>query len=315
MVKVTKDIVFELTLKCNLNCTICSRKYLKDQSSDIDFSMLKNVLNDLKQNYHKPINFSFGGYGEPLIYRNLIEAIEEVKNVSPDIVLITTNGHLLNDTIREKILDSKLDYIRISLNATCVSEYKKLMNSDKFELVESNIKKLFESKRKINSKLKVGIQILDTQKNKENFSEYKKKWENYLSGNDFIAYRRIENKSRLVDSNFLSDGNSPRNIENRWPCYALWKYLAIDTTGSVYACCEAYTFRDKNTKLYLGNLNDSSITEIINSPSLEHIKNLHLNNDYTSIPECKNCTKIINYPNLWRLKNGVWEEKNENLIN
>ncbi len=282
---------------------------MKDQSSDLDFSMLKNVLNDLRLNYRKPINFSIGGYGEPLMYKNLIEAIEEIKSMSPGVVLITTNGHLLNETIRENILDSRLDYLRISLNATCNSEYKKLMNSDRFELVESNIRELFESKQRRDSQLKIGIQILETKKNRENFDEYNKKWEDYLSGNDFIAYRGIENKSRLVDSNVLSDGNSPRNIENRWPCYALWKYITIDTTGRVYACCEAYTFRDRNTKLYLGNLNKSSITEIMNSTSLEHIKKLHLNSDYTSIPECKNCTKIINYPNIWRLKNGVWEEK------
>ncbi len=309
MVEIAKDIVFELTLKCNLNCTICSRKFLKDQSSDLDFSMLKNVLNDLRLNYQKPISFSIGGYGEPLIYKDLIKAIEVIKSMSQSVVLMTTNGHLLNESIRESILDSKLDYLRISLNATCNSEYKKLMNSDRFELVESNIRELFDSKHRRNSKLKIGIQILDTKKNKENFDEYKKKWENYLSGNDFIAYREIENKTGLIDSNSLSDGNSPHNIENRWPCYALWKYITIDTTGRVYACCEAYTLRDKNTKLYLGNLNNSSITEIINSPSLEHIKNLHLNSDYTSIPECNNCTKIINYPNIWRLKNGVWEEK------
>lgn len=306
--EITKEIVFEPTLKCNLSCKMCTRQYLNDTSSELDIYLFRDVLNDIELNYQKPIKLNFGGYGEPLIYKDIIKAIKEAKEKSMETVL-TTNGHFLNERMREEIIDSRLDHLRISLNATCKSEYKKLMNSDRFELVESNIKRLFQLKRKKISNIKIGIQILDTKKNKENFSEYRKTWERYLSGDDFMTYRMIENKSTLVDSEFLSDGNSPDNIINRWPCYALWNKIAIDTTGSVYACCEAYTFRDKDSKLYLGDINDLPITKIINSPSLEHIRNLHLTNDYTTIPECKNCTKIINYPNIWKIENGVWEEK------
>lgn len=311
---ITKEIVFELTLKCNLNCAMCSRKILKDKSSEIDFVLVRRVMADLKTHYGPDsFNFSFGGYGEPLLYAHLIDGIEVVKKAFPQSTLtITTNGHLLSDFLIDRLLESSLDYLRISLNATCEEEYQRLMNSDRFRLVESNIKRLLNKKQSRRSRIKVGIQILDTKVNQNNYPEYKKMWENFLVGDDFITYRLMENRGGVIDSVALSLGTSPGFIKKRWPCYALWRYIAIDTLGRVFCCCEAYTFREKNTLLCLGTIEESSIVDLINSETLNCVREMHLRNDYSTLPECLKCNKPINYPNFWFLKNDIWVEKDEN---
>ncbi len=183
------------------------------------------------------------------------------------------------------------------------------MNSDKFHHVESNIKTFLKKKKSSNSDIKTCIQILDTQKNSNNYTKYKRKWEQLFTGYDFIAFRIIENRGGIINSHFLSNGKSPRKIKNRWPCYALGRDIAIDATGRVFGCCEAYTFRDTKTRLFLGSLREKSITEIILSKNLKKIKKMHLRDDYSELDECFNCTKPLNYPNIWKKFNGAWIEK------
>ncbi|NVL89477.1 MAG: radical SAM protein [Desulfobacterales bacterium] len=314
---IIKDIVFELTLRCNLSCAMCSRQFLKNKPSDLDFASLERVLSDLKTFYSSnQINFSFGGYGEPLLYPHLFEAIETVKTTFPHSNLtITTNGHLLTSSLIDKLMVSPLDYVRVSLNATCAEEYLRLMNSDRFDMVVSNIERFLRKKQSIRSRIKVGIQILDTTINRQKYPEYKKRWEDLLTGDDFITYRLMENRGGTIDSVRLSKGSSPGRIKMRWPCYALWCHIAIDTLGRVFSCCEAYTFRDDSSLLQLGLLEESSIVDLINSENLKRMQEMHLRNDYSLLPECLKCTKPINYPNYWVLNNGVWVEKDENIAN
>jgi|GEM_PF-3311121 len=309
---ITRDITFELTLKCNLSCNMCSRQFLADKSSSLDFALIEKVLDDLASPGCEDFRFSFGGYGEPLSYPRLLDAIRLVKSRMPDSPLtITTNGHLLTAAMADRLLDSGLDYLRVSLNATTSEEYRRLMNSERHAVVEANLRRLLERKRETGVKMKVGIQILDTIVNKANYADYKSAWLPLFSDNDFMTYRFMENRGGTIDSTSLSSGSSPGHLANRWPCFALWRYLAIDTLGRVYCCCEAYTFREQPTLLLLGSLDQTSILEIIDSAQLKEVREMHLRNDYSRIPECAHCTKPLNYPNVWRLEGENWEWREE----
>jgi organic radical activating enzyme len=310
-VNIVKDIALELTLKCNLNCRMCSRQFLSDKTSEMDFSLLTEMLAEFKRDHGEaPVNFSLGGYGEPLLYPRLYEAIALIKDLFPQSQLtMTSNAHLLNQAAARRLLESGLDYVRFSLNATSAEEYRRLIGSDRFHLAEQNIEYLLRQKQATPDRLKVGIQILDTTQNRIGFPIYKKRWEELFSGEDFITYRMMENRGGVIDSSDLSQGSSPASLQERWPCYALWRYLSVDTQGRVYCCCEAYTFREKPTLLCLGSLKQSSLAQISGSAALARIQDMHLRNDYAALPECAHCTKPINYPNVWEKHDGVWVEK------
>jgi MoaA/NifB/PqqE/SkfB family radical SAM enzyme len=308
--QVVKDITFEVTMKCNLSCAMCSRQFLSDKTSELQFDMAREVIADLAANYRQPVNISIGGYGEPLLYSQLGQLLRLIKKGLPrSQVTLTSNAHLLSPERGRMLLESGLDYLRLSLNATTAAEYARLMRSSKFAEVEENIAAFLRQKNQNGNHMKVGLQILDTKENKERFPQYKKKWEGLLKGEDFIAYRLLENRGGVIDSAELSQGSSPGQMSSRYPCYALWRYIALDTKGRVYACCEAYTFREKPTLLCLGSLDEKSITDIIEGEQLKMVQDLHLKNQYRRLPECWRCSKPINYPNYWVLSNGQWVEK------
>ncbi len=305
-----RDIIIELTLKCNLNCRMCARKFLRDKNSQIPLELVERLAAELAAHTPPvPVNFALGGYGEPLLYPHLEQVIRCLKDALPTAsVAMVTNAWLLDEAKGAMLLEAGLDYLRLSLNATTREEYRSLMNADGFQKVERNIRRFLKAKRETGSPMKVGIQILDTKVNASRYVDYKKKWEPLLSGEDFITYRLMENHAGTVDSVGLSGGSSPGELGQRWPCSALWRHLAIDTQGRAYACCEAYTLREHPGPLFLGSLGESSLSEILASDALRRLQEQHLRNDYTGLEMCRRCTKPLNYPNYWRLENGVWVE-------
>ena len=184
---------------------------------------------------------------------------------------VTTNGHLLDESLQDRLLHAGLDYLRFSLNATCPEEYQRLMGSDRFPKIEANIERFIREKNQRKLPIKVGIQILDTRLNKGNYPAYKKKWEAVFTGSDFITYRMMENRGGTIDSSSVSQGASPRRMPNRYPCYALWKDIAVDAAGNVYACCEAFTFRDRPTALRLGNLAQTPLSGLLECAHLRDL--------------------------------------------
>lgn len=112
----TQQIIFEVTDKCNLNCTYCSygslyTNYDARFKKDIDFETIKVVLDYFtpkwkkraKGNYKEKINISFYG-GEPLLRLDLIKktiSYLEKLDLPSDFFTysLTTNGLLLKRSI------------------------------------------------------------------------------------------------------------------------------------------------------------------------------------------------------------------------
>lgn len=80
-------------------------------------------------------------------------------------------------------------------------------------------------------------------------------------------------------------------MNDKFYCAAPWRGLHINPTGDVKTCCAG------NPKM-LGNLNQSSIEEIINSPKLQEIRN----SIKQGIPHeyCSNCVQAERYGNSER---------------
>ncbi|MFH1459684.1 MAG: radical SAM protein [Candidatus Omnitrophota bacterium] len=116
---VPESITFFLTHRCNLRCKMCGQwgesGVTKTKSPEIikeelSFSQLQRVVIDVAK--FKPSITLFGG--EPLLYPQIIELIQEIKQNKMHCLMIT-NGSLLSNTA-EKIASTGLDELNISLD-------------------------------------------------------------------------------------------------------------------------------------------------------------------------------------------------------
>lgn len=126
-----------LTGECNQSCKYCHKEGSMSTSNNADINVIKKIIKTAKIiGYHR---IQFTG-GEPLLYPNLLDIIEEIEGFKEMEFGITTNGILLFKHI-DLLIDSNISRIHISLgNNTLEKEY----NSDwylPFEYIK-NIKKL-----------------------------------------------------------------------------------------------------------------------------------------------------------------------------
>jgi len=110
------NLDLELTSRCNLSCKMCPY-HSKDapfprEPEDMDFELYKKIIDEGSVKGLKAIKFGFGG--EPLLYRQLPEAISYAKGSGILDVQINTNITLLTRHLAIKLLKSGLDLLILS---------------------------------------------------------------------------------------------------------------------------------------------------------------------------------------------------------
>ena len=102
---------------CNLTCDFCPRsKGYPNQNLHMDLSVVRKVARDLaKEDYENRIVFC--GFGEPLLYNHLIEAISIIKTEMPwqENVHIVTNGDRLTRNKASELYAAGVDKIFVSM--------------------------------------------------------------------------------------------------------------------------------------------------------------------------------------------------------
>jgi len=136
------SIQIEPTVRCNLSCEMCEHSFHKMNKNDLSIDQLKYILKEFP--FLK--NITLQGLGEPLLNKDLFSMIEEVKKRNIRIG-ITTNATLLTDEIGQKLIDSKIDWIYISLDAASKELYEKIRRGAEFERVINNVINFLKNKK------------------------------------------------------------------------------------------------------------------------------------------------------------------------
>ncbi len=124
---------FILTNHCNLKCVFCCNKH-RDQSLIMDTKTAIKALEDLKQLGCKGVEFTGGS--EPTTHKDFCRILEKTLELEMTPSLVT-NGVLLSRIPKDLL--SKLDWIRISINASR-KNYKLIHGHDLYDKVMDGLR-------------------------------------------------------------------------------------------------------------------------------------------------------------------------------
>lgn len=271
----------EPTTRCFLNCRYCQvpfweRKELKD----LEFETFQKILDKMPQ----LLEIKLQGQGEPLLNPELFEMIQYATK-KYIIVRFNTNGMMLNPESNQKIIDSGLFEIRISMDGSSSETNQKMRPGLDFDRVIHNVKKLTEL-RGANPLPLINIWTLIT---KDNYLEIPKlvvlckemgvdglKIQTKLSTRDC---EEIENKvisdtvniqdeqfnncileakdlAKQLDLDFEVQTNKWRSEKNH--CWWLWNSAYISSEGNVVPCC----IISNPDKIHFGNVLEQDFKDI-----------------------------------------------------
>ena len=100
-------VYIEVTNRCNLDCSICIRKYWDDVPGFLLYESYQKLLKDI-QNIDPVPEIFFGGYGEPLFHPDIIKMIQGANQIGAKTILIS-NGTLLSGEMSKAIITAGLN--------------------------------------------------------------------------------------------------------------------------------------------------------------------------------------------------------------
>ena len=267
----------ELTSSCNLNCSMCFHNNWFDE----EFSVMgQETAENLKKLLTSRVadEVFFGGMGEPLLHSGIYEMVSLAKRNGMKTELIT-NATLLDADVSEKLTESGIDTVWISMDAFSKEKYEKVRRGSLFAKIISNI----DGFNRIRKNTKLGIAFVMM---KENLSELDKI-------NEFADRYNVDliNLSHVIPSEAMPESESVYDLPYRvgkmrrfykngihnkkYDCCPFIEDNAcfIRHDGGVFSCMQLlhnsymylYTERRKSYAWSFGNINHNDFREIYNS--------------------------------------------------
>ncbi len=163
---------------CNHSCPFCISGHMHlSKFKGTEFFNRQIMSREILMKFAKNISttqtksISFTGGGEPTMNPHLKDAINYIKKNSNIEMGMFSNGTMLSKFDLFETIVNSLTWIRISLDSGIGENYDKLRvtnSNNNFKIVCENIKKLIDYKKRLNSKITIGVGFVIS---KENYNE------------------------------------------------------------------------------------------------------------------------------------------------
>lgn len=268
-------LAYEIQLvdSCNLRCGIChSRKRTSEKllREDIDKLFSEGEKNGL-------CAVTFGLDSESMIdFDLLMYAINSAAYHKVMDILVSTNGILMTSDRAEELC-KKVTMIKISVDAASAEMYKQIRHSDKYDVLEENIKNLVDIRNRSGKSVpQIRLSFCKTYVNAGEEKAFIEKWENIIDKIDIQNYI-----STVGEFQELSSG---RRVQTSF-CVDPFRRIGILANGNVQCCCHSF----RNNDIVIGNFREQSISDIWNGKKLMKIREAFVGS-LDNIPlYCKEC--------------------------
>jgi len=287
-------ISIEPTTACNLKCPECPsglRQFTR-ATGNLKTEINTKILDDLGSNLQY-INYYF--QGEPFINPEFLNFVKEAraKNIY---VLTSTNAHFISEKTANKIIDSKLSELIISIDGTTQDTYANYRIEGKLKTVLKGLENISKAKEKQQNKFPIiTLQFLVTKQNEHQLNEIKAIQKKYKADNLILKTIQVydyKNGNSLLPSNEkysrykqLKDGTFKLKNKMSNHCWRLWSTCVFTWDGKIVPCCF-----DKDATYQMGDLSKAEFKNIWKSGLYSDFRKKVLKNRQ-SIDICSNCSE------------------------
>ena len=272
---------------CQNTCIYCNMRLMDRETGFMSRHIMERIIGEAA---HYGASIRFGGFGEPLVHKEIKELVEACKT-NKIRTTIFTNASLLNEDMMRSFCKSGLDEIRFStsgLSATAHNEIRR--NSDwnkdfrQKVIMANRIKKEMGCEKPYLAVFPCVFDY-DSDEFKLNVDRYVKDFLIYVDkiDIDLIDLSRVRHLEEIKPY-------YPKTIikEVYKPCVALYHKMLIHWNGDLFACDVVYNFDEA---YYCGNLNDEhiSIYDMYHSEKVNRLRERTEAFRHRDLPLCRDC--------------------------
>ena len=255
---------FELNDSCNQACVMCPRNtnshpntgYSLGTKKRFDLDVFERIMQEGRDHGLKSINL--GAYAEPLTHPKFFDFTEMAAAYGVIDIRMITNGILLTPERADKLLESSVTNIFISIDAATRETYSSIRGSG-YDSVVTNIEYLLSRRQENSAQIPlVRVSFVNMRTNQSELDDFLAQWHNKV---DFIDVQPGEDLS--INPTHASPVNNDRRIQ----CISPWQRLSILANGDIIPCCSFY-----GRYIPIGNINSTSISEAWNGISMADVR-------------------------------------------
>ena len=274
----------ETTSKCNLKCPMCPLTILDDELLDQDESMFmsrEDYINIIDQGVSNGVSSLKLQYlGEPMLHKDLSWQIAYAKENGVVDIMFNTNATALTKENGKKILEAGIDNVFVSIDAISPDLYEEKRVGTSLGKVIDNVYTFVKLRNEgyPHVQIRISMVMYDDPVWKEQYEGLKIMWKRLV---DNIGYGDFNQKEEKPDSG---------NVDG-FVCEQLFQRMFLRLDGTVTVCCV-----DSDSEYVVGNWKEEGLKEIWNGDRYQHIRNMHVSNQYGKIDMCRKCW----LPEIWQ---------------
>jgi len=251
---------------------MCPRERMNRKPGIMNFETYRKIIDDAASIDVPHVRLFM--FGEPLLHPKLIEMIKYAKSKNIPKVDFNTNATLLNKKISREIIDSGLDRIIFSVDGINKKTYESVRRGGKYQKVVKNIEYFMQLKNNLSRGPHTILQTIVMNQTKPEITSFEGKWKSVV---DEVSVTELNTYGGMYKF------SNKEKTNKRQACNQLWDRLIVLCNGVVTVCCEDY-----NGMLAIGHVDDG-IRKLWKNEKIKHLRNLHLKQDFGSIPLCDKC--------------------------
>lgn len=258
------NIYIEPTNRCNLSCIFCARENAERELRMMSLEAFQNALRGIPSGSY----ITLTGNGEPLLNPDIYQMIRRADEAGM-FVSVITNATALNEANQNKLIESGVSRVQVSFQSMDKLVYEAVMRKAKFEKSLTNFLEFIQKVRERNAKIYISVSMVAVKESEQYACASKQFWQkipidNYYEG----ALLSLQTDSLAYE------GTCEERDEAYCVCANPWIDAKINADGSVNPCVQ-----DFSGKYSIGNVNDCSLLEILNSEKAIRFRNAVLAGD------------------------------------
>ncbi|HPS58254.1 MAG TPA: radical SAM/SPASM domain-containing protein [Spirochaetota bacterium] len=281
----------ELTNHCIMRCIMCPRtRSMTRKSGYIDYRIFAKAIDELSGipgplRQDSPVWLHH--FGESLLHPEFDRCIRFAaqKNIRTG---LSINPVMLEDDIAEKLLDSGLDILYVSLDGHDDDSFMKIRGmKNAYTKSKERLLAFLEKKNTRGIPVKVILSMINFAANSESIDIAGRYWESVPGIDMFLSksFTSWNGSDAAVNSLVKREEQTPFDM-SRVRCTIPWDSMTITWNGDVVPCCFDY-----DAKYVLGNIADLTLAEIWNGEKMRQLRK-EFSDNVVRNSLCVNCERL-----------------------
>jgi len=281
------QILMDITEVCNLACIHCPHEAFSKSEHYagrfLDPALNEKMVQEAAEHGLGHLQYiRYASNGEPLIHPDGYSMIQLAVDHSQTFVTLTTNGKIMNEMRTQRLLESGVHMIDISIDAFNPETYARVRRKGNLEVTKENVLRLLRWVRESGAKTKVVVSFVEQPLNRAEVIPFESFWRD--AGADYVIIRRLH--ACAGSSPLLSiESHLESGLPSRRPCLYPWERLGINARGDVAFCPMDWVHGS-----YVGDYRSTTLKEAWQGPFMDSLRKAHLSNDFKKHQFCGQCS-------------------------